>query len=230
MKKRTAIITIICIGILSVSVAALAGSETISSAVSQLLGIEEQVKEPVQPINNEVQQLSVEARASQITQQLTNRDFISLLESKGYYIDEINTAMEDYIRLSALYDFTDEQTAQFYQLVSEGYDFARLLEAFEFAQDTDHPRDIGYAKQIYDKAEQMKIIGTNWAENAFNALTNERGGILTEGEIQKYIKQGITIDEIATANIMSRRGTRSVQQILDGKVSGKTWAEVAEEV
>ena len=75
------------------------------------------------------------------------------------YPDEIAKTMQKLLRLDALYLFSDEDMAKLYQWTSLGCDLNKLLDVYEFAQDTDQPDNWDYAKQIYDKAIEIKIHG-----------------------------------------------------------------------
>ena len=75
------------------------------------------------------------------------------------YPDEIAKTMQKLLRLDALYLFSDEDMAKIYQWTSLGCDLNKLLDVYEFAQDTDQPDNWDYAKQIYDKAVEIKICG-----------------------------------------------------------------------
>ncbi len=173
---------------------------------------------------------NTERMVGQLVQAARQPDFVSLLEKQGMYPDEVAALMEKLLRFSTMYQFSSKDMFQLYQWVRNGYDLDKLLDVYDFAQDTDCQRDWAYAKAIYDEAQTIKIHGKNWIEGAFNSLTENRGGVLNEGDITAYMNAGITLEEIHSANIMSRKGTKTIQEILDEKISGKAWNEIAQEV
>lgn len=225
MKRKTIIIMCVTVGA-ALSVSAAAAGGVLHSIKKETGALSPQKLQQIE----QIRALPKETRMSQLKQQLSNQAFINLLRSLGYYEDELNQAMAKLIRLASIYSFTPEELEQIYQMAQDGYDLQKTLDIFEFAMDTDHPRDFSYVKQLFDYANKHHIMGKNWIETAFNGMTNYRGGALTEDDIRQYIKQGLTVEEISAANIMSRSGKKTIQQLLNERVEGKEWGEIIQPV
>ena len=183
-------------------------------------------------VNNTVlpENLNIEDKANELYITSEKYDFIGLLQSKGYYEDEINEIIIHFMEIQSVFSLSSDEISEFYELVSNDYDIEKLMEIFEFTIYTDKYRDMNYVKQIYDKADEMKIVGNYWVEDAYNILTDNRGGVLSQSQIAECIEEGFTIEEIYASNIMSRRGVYAVDEILKDRKSGKKWSDIADEI
>lgn len=69
--------------------------------------------------------------------------------------------------------------------------------------------------------------GNGWIENAFNSLTDNKCGVIESmEELNSYIESGLTYQDIYNANILCRRGKKTIQEILEMKSSGKSWSYI----
>lgn len=110
-------------------------------------------------------------------------------------------------------------------LVNKGYDVTWLCGIYHFWLTCEE--DIEIMESIYLRAEQdADIDGRFWIENAYNAVTNSAHGVLDGTQVQAYLNKGLTIEQMDRANILSRRGVNTIQEILDKLLAGKTWAEI----
>ena len=232
MKKRQFVFILL----IAIILVAMTGAFALSEPVRNALEGASKAANSETPTSLEVRatvsglQKDAEAIAIQLESTVEDFDFAALLEANGIYPDEIAKTLKKLLRLKALYVFSDEDVAALYQWTSSGCDLDKLLDVYEFAQDTDQPNNWNYAKQIYDKAIEIHIYGKNWIEGAFNALTANRGGILDGADVAAYTDAGLTLQEMQFANIMSRKGKKTIHEILDERLAGKGWQELAEEI
>ena len=75
----------------------------------------------------------------------------------------------------------------------------------------DTNEDISVIEEIYALKELYH--NNAWIENAFNRVTEDRCGVLDEDDIEAYFQKGI--------------GVKEIQEILDMRLSGKCFAEIA---
>lgn len=174
--------------------------------------------------------LSVEEKANKLKDKASKYDFPKLLRSKGYYEDEVNEIVYRFIQFQSVYSLTDEETKEFYKLTKQDYDLVKLMDIFEYTINTDSFRDMKLVRKIYDKAQAMKIQSNYWIETAFDALTGRTDSVLNQAQVAAYVNDGLTIEEIYAANVMSKRNEKSVEKLLKEKKSGKKWSEIAGEV
>jgi len=110
-------------------------------------------------------------------------------------------------------------------LLEEGYSEGVIIEIYEFWKTTDE--DFSMIGDLCKLSDSM--YGINWVENAFNKLTNYSHGVLSVEDIEKYYEQGITYEQICSANILSRKKGNTIQGILDEILSGKDNLEIIED-
>ena len=133
------------------------------------------------------------------------------LESAYLLVQETNPSADDLSYLAGL--------------VNKGYDVNWICSIYHFWLTCAEDREI--IESIYLKAEQdANIDGRFWIENAYNAVTNNIHGVLDGGQVQSYLNKGLTIEQMDRANVLSRRGIDTIQEILDKLLAGKTWAEI----
>ena len=223
MKKTNKIfILVISILLISVTAAVYANREIIIETITQIIEKPEE--------NLVIDSAEISKNSEKIKQLINNNDIIKLMEEKGYYEDEIGKAMTKFIRTATNYDFTDTEISNVYELMKGNYDLRKIAEIFLFTLDTENPRDFIFIKEIYDTSELLKNDTDNWMETAYNYLTENRNGVIELGEISYYVTNGITIDEMRIANLMSRKGKKPIKQILDEKINGKEWPNITKDI
>lgn len=117
----------------------------------------------------------------------------------------------------------DDDVLDLIEAMAASYDLRKVLQAYEFWLDTE--QDPQMLCGICEKIPNFE--GNHWAENAFNSLTEDRGGVLTYDEVVAYMEEGVTSEELQAANILSRSGKTTIHNILEEK-DNKNWAEVAD--
>lgn len=163
--------------------------------------------------------------------------------------DEIFTPSFD--RLAAFMDYdTDEKFSQFHKtavfmgkycttkesfsfienMILSGCDVQTTMDIYQFYLTTNEP--ISIVKQIYDMVYNGEPITNRDIifENAFNQLTNNKCGVLSEEDVIYYIEKGLTVSDISDANLLSRKGVMTIQEILDAILSGTSWEEIVSTV
>ena len=123
---------------------------------------------------------------------------------------------------------TEAELSYLTGLLQKGYDMNWVAEIYEFWLTCGE--DIPIIEQIYLASETQEIDGRYWVEETYNRVTNNIHGVLDSIAIGHYIESGLTIADIERANVLSRKGTYTINQILDNILSGSTWAEVVNAV
>jgi len=125
----------------------------------------------------------------------------AFLESKGYYIDDIDISISKYIEASILYNMTPEENDYIMGLVDNGYDFEKLVDIYIFLKNTNH--DLSLMQEIYDQGANFPTA--HWIENTYETIVFGDEGLSVE-DIMTYTAQGITTDDIAMAFELSLKG------------------------
>ena len=131
--------------------------------------------------------------------------------------------MRKYIDAAVLYDMT-EQENDYIMSLSESWDFERLLDIYIFLQYTKH--DISLMESMY------KFLENNYfshfeLENAYTYLVGKQDDELSLDDIFDYTSRGASVDDILYAYELSLRGDKTIRNILDEKLSGKSVGAIA---
>lgn len=126
--------------------------------------------------------------------------------------------------------FEPSQTDEIYlgQLIDDGYRADWLEEIYEFWLTCGE--DISIIEDIYHASEEQNFTGRYWVEESYNYVTNYAHGVLDVAQVGDYLAKSITRDQIRQANILSRQGVYTINEILDQLLAGKTWSELVNEV
>ncbi len=104
------------------------------------------------------------------------------------------------------------------RVLANGTTVQSLIEVYNFWLTTDESFDM--IEKIC--ALEDRYFSEHWYEDAFNKLTDYDHGELSVDDIINYRGQGITTDEILTANVMSRKAGQNIVAILDAHIDGNT--------
>ena len=172
----------------------------------------------------EIPELSEEQIISIVEKADSKTDMRKFLQSKGYYEDEINISMRKHTQLMVIQGMTPDESDYLVQLVTQGYDYEKLLDIYNFICLTD--KDVSIMCDIYDKADfdDEKF----WLENAYDSVTENDS--LSLEDIYYYTDKEISANDILSAYELSLRGVKTIHEILDEKISGISWAEIAAQV
>ena len=222
------------IGIAAVLVIGTAGA--FASGAVQKIGklIQEQFAEPAPYAIAELPDVQSEnqQRREVIAQRLSQQEnaetmslydqMIQALEATVENPNTYNDIIYNYEYLKQVYHMEPDEMDYIANLIIQGYDPMTVMDICYFWQDTNE--EISIIEQIY---EYKYLRGMTWIENAFNCVTNDKCGVLTEEDVENYAKQGVTLDDISAANKLCRKGVLTIQEILEQHQAGKTFAEIA---
>lgn len=136
---------------------------------------------------------------------------------------EYNDILYNYEYLRRGYHLSNTQMDYIADLIIGGYKPWDVLEICYFWLDTNE--DISIVEEIY--GQKLRFRGSTWIENAFNFVTDNKCGVLDTEDVDKYLEQGITFDDIMTANKLCRKGVLTIQEILELRKEQKSFAEIA---
>lgn len=127
-----------------------------------------------------------------------------------------------------IYQPSQEEQAYLAKLLQEGISLDNVISLYVFWLDTDEPLAMiaSLKEHIPDDASKSK----NWLENAYNKVTANKIGILESDDVESYLAQNLTIADMKNANILARKGTKTIFEILDLRALGKTWFEIVQTV
>lgn len=149
------------------------------------------------------------------------------IDSRGISAEVTGEAARIYA-LIAEQNPTEAELSYLTGLLQKDYDMNWVAEIYEFWLTCGE--DIPIIEQIYLASETQQIDGRYWVEETYNSVTNNAHGVLDSIAIGNYIESGLTVADIERANILSRKGTYTINQILDNILGGSTWAEVVNSV
>lgn len=138
---------------------------------------------------------------------------------------EYNDVLYNYEYLRRVYKLTDEQLDYIAGLIADGRDAMTVMDICYFWLDTNE--DISIIENIYEIKDNYE---TSKFENAFNYITNDKCGVMTEEDVDAYIAKGAAIGDIQMANKLCRRGVLTIFEILDRYLAGESFAALSAEV
>ena len=142
---------------------------------------------------------------------------------------EFNIALVNYRYLEYGYKVSAEAMDYLADLIVEGYDIDAVLDAAYFWIDTSE--DVSIVKEMCEwRKNKPRYDERFWAESAFNSVTNNKYGVLTEEDFAEYRKRGISTEKILIANRLSRMGVYTIQDILSKYEEGSSMADIALEI
>ena len=140
--------------------------------------------------------------------------------------EKINDLIYRYTYLIKVYDFSSHQMDYIDSLIYSGAKIDDILSICDFWLDTNY--DIDLIGDIYLLRD--KYFGSSWIEDAFNEVTENRHGVLNQSDISDYIDRGVSTLDIKTANVLSRKGVYTIQEILNMRIDGISWDEILSEI
>lgn len=145
---------------------------------------------------------------------------------------DINTAgvcdvLTSYLYLRDVYGLSNQELEYIAGLIIGGAEPSGIMEAAYFWLDT--CEDITIIEQIYNKKSEYDG-GKFWVENAYNDVTEYIHGELSVDDVNYYFESGVTAVDIQNANILSRSGVYTIQQILDRIIGGETIVDIMNDV
>ena len=126
----------------------------------------------------------------------------------------------------ALFKVTSRPTAQeldiLVQVLQQNLSLEQAMDIYRLWTTTASSSDlmVQIAQYYQPEMEQMPF----WTHDAYNSITGNKA--LNREEIQAYLDQGLTQEDILVADELSRRQVYNIDQILALKQDGRGWLEV----
>lgn len=155
-------------------------------------------------------------------------NLIKLLQSQGMDDDKLQYTLEQFFEMTLFYPINEADLTTIEKLVKDGADLSKIADIYVFLQSSN--ASLKYLKDMYYYGEKIDFYGRYWIEDAFNYCSGQKKYELSIDEVQKYIDEGMSIDDIRIANIASRTEVKNIRELLDEKQLGKNWGEVLEKV
>ncbi len=134
----------------------------------------------------------------------------------------------NYVYAIEKYSADSDEQNYLHDLVLNGADADMIRKIYVFLQDTDYP--IEMVETIYNIGKDICEDDDYWIETAFNQATDNIHGVLDKEQVTEYLEKGITADEINTANVLSRKGVYTINEILDKRLEGARWDNIFDNV
>ena len=146
--------------------------------------------------------------------------FDRLANYMGYDTEEAFHSFHKTALFLGRYCPTEDSFSFIEQMILSGCDPQTTMDIYQFYLTTNEP--ISIVKQIYDMVYNGEPITNRDVvfENAFNKITNNKCGVLTEDDVVAYLEKGLSVDDIMQANLLSRKAVMTIQEILDASLSG----------
>ena len=163
----------------------------------------------------------------QLTEEIIEKDIVGIMRSHGYYTDEIRKGITQYADVLVKYCLSFEEKAYIMTQLNNGRDLSKLCELYYFIKNTNLSyTDIG---SLYDIGQLNEFSGDYWVENAFDAYTKNEN-TLDKTEILELLDEDIDLEDIQLANVLSRRGIKTIREIIEEKKNGKEIREIIAEL
>lgn len=160
------------------------------------------------------------------TEEMFTQSFDALASYMGYDTEEKFEAFHKTALFMGKYCTTKEHFSFIENMILSGCDPQTTMDIYQFYLTTNEPVTI--VRQIYDMVYTGEPITKRDVvfENAFNELTNNKCGVLTEEDILSYLEKGLTVSDITEANLLCRKGVMTIQEILDARLEGIEWEKI----
>lgn len=163
-----------------------------------------------------------------LTERKIGRSITDLLKNNNYSDDKIQILMEQYYKIAAIYPISNSTMTEIVELVDEGADILKLLDIYVFLSDSN--ASLSYMSDMYYAGEATNFYGSYWIEDAFNCVADQENNILSINEINTLTDQGVSIEDVKTADILSRSEKMSTKEILIQRQEGMTWGNIIKNI
>ena len=162
--------------------------------------------------------------------QIESSDFDTLSNYIGYDTFEKFSLLHDLLIFMGQYCTTEEEYALVRDMVLEGCDVKTVMDIYQFYLTTNE--DVSIVRDIYDMVWQGEEITRRSVvfENAFNKLTDNKCGVLNGEDIERYLEAGFSVDDIQAANVLSRKGVMTIQEIMSELENGTSFEKIVEKI
>ena len=160
------------------------------------------------------------------TPSLQENPVLAAVQAQGLQAYQVD---DTFTELITDYYMTNEEQQYLAGLMSQGYEAKWLAEIFEFYITCCEDKEV--IQEIYDIAIEKGYADKFWVEEAYNDATDDVHGVLDSEEMNEYLYvDGIEIEDVKAANVLSRRGVYTIQQLLTKRQEGKSWSTLIDEV
>ncbi len=122
--------------------------------------------------------------------------------------------------------FSPAQIKIINNILDSGTTIQTLNQVYDFWLTTDEPFSI--VEEIC--ALEDEFFSEFWYENAFNSITDNEHGVLSDKEVREYLNKNLTYDDILTANTLSRKKGQNINNILNRIVDGEKIEDIICEI
>ena len=142
-----------------------------------------------------------------------------------YSGDVLYEKIEEYASYKSINMPTDKVLEKIYTYVDKGFDLGTVLDVCRFWETTNESED--FIDDIMSEYRDEYVNNKYWTEDAFNKLTENKHGVLSREEIHTLIyEDGMDTRDIAAANIISRKGVYTINDIIRLRKREKPWNEI----
>ncbi len=136
---------------------------------------------------------------------------------------EMSDVLTSYMYLGEVYSLTEEQLDYIASLIITGANPVDVMDIAYFWVNT--CEDVSIIGQIYD-LKGVYEGSRFWIENAYNKATGCIHGELDTEGVEYYLSAGLTVEDISTANVLSRKGVYTITRILDRLLEGESIIDI----
>jgi len=173
-----------------------------------------------------------------VAEMLQNTEEVNVYDNK---FEELVSVMERTIEDALLFNdllfnfefireafgLSEEAMDYIADLIISGRDMEEIIHITYFWLETNE--DISIIGEIYDMKDEF--AGSSfWLEFAFNRITGNRHGVLTDEEAVEYLEMGLDFDDLEIARVLSRQGVMTIHEILDERAEDVSFSELAAEI
>ncbi len=169
------------------------------------------------------QQPGVQITAQRQTLLGQNEDPVYTYLAEHYEGDVRYELVQSYAVMKMTSRPTAEEIQQLAFMLESGIPLEDVLEIYRFWMTTNEP--ISTMEHMANYWNEEVALSDYWTEDAYNQVTNNTDVLSTE-QIYAYLEDGLSPEDISTANIFSRKGTHTIAQILQKREAETSWIEI----
>lgn len=154
----------------------------------------------------------------------TLASFVSNFDVKNLTYEDYVT-IESYINFNLTHSLNSDESNQIIELIKDGTPMGTIWDIYEFYLTTNE--DFSIIARIASYEE--RYWGKYWIENAYNDITANKHGVIEREQTASYLERFNT-NEILYANVLSRKGIYTIDEILDEHYDGTSWNDITHEI
>ena len=144
-----------------------------------------------------------------------------------YSGEELYEKVEAYATFKISQQPTAEEIQHMANLLDGGSLLEAVLDAYQFWMTTN--AEFSLVDQLVQAYQPEFVNASYWAEEVYDSLT-QNPNVLSEEDVDAYMQQGISADDILLANELSRKNVYTIQQILTKRQQETAWFDIIAEV